>query len=80
MIKLTYNKQKKRWKNAFPQQTPFKWDKTNSFKNNIITFNNSKVKPLLTKGLAKTILQTVDYYGTPVITKSPWFITPKLGN
>ena len=49
MIKLTYNKQKKRWGNAYIQQTPFKWDKKNSFKNNIISFNNSKVKPLLIK-------------------------------
>lgn len=80
MIKLTYNKQKKRWENAYMQQTPFKWDKKRSFKNNIISFNNSKVKPLLIKKLANIALQTVDYYGTPVITKSPWFITPFGGN
>lgn len=80
MIKLTYNKQKKRWRKAFTQQTPFKWDKASSFKNNIISFTDSKVKPSFIKGLANIGLQTVDYYGTPVITKSPWFITPKLGN
>lgn len=39
-----------------------------------------KVKPLLIKKLANIALQTVDYYGTPVITKSPWFITPFGGN
>lgn len=70
----------KRWGNAYMQQAPFKWDKKSSFKNNIISFNNSKVKPLLTRKLANTALQTVDYYGTPVITKSPWFITPFGGN